>query len=412
MSRARTSIQRSREVAPAGAPRARLLRPPAAARVLTLAAAGALLLALLPAAPARAQDLKYRSISRVEMGGTLGRVLGAIPGVKEPEGEIVYIKGNRIRRDESEETSTIMDWETGILTTLDHRSRTYTQLDLAGLAEAAEALADSLKKAIEEERAREPGRVGEVAGAAKEGAREAGREDAGEEELEVNVTVRTDRTGRTRTFGDYTAEQVLVSMEILGKADPSDPAEEEVEGGLGIVTEVWLSTDFPEYRMMREMKGAALERMKKQQTGKGILGMLESLLTYDPRIKVAYQKSARTVDEMDGFPVQTITHFVTLPGGMRLDRDQVLAEKDRSLGDDVTDAAKKGAKDAAKEGIRKLKGRFFGRKKEPEPEPKPEAPKQKVFLRIINEIRDLSVTTLDPALFEIPPEYSPAGEGG
>jgi len=366
-----------------------------------------LLLVLVPD-PGRAQDLKYTVITRTELGGTTGRALGVMPGTAEPVLETTFIKGNRIRKDESPESSSVMDWDAGILTLLDHAARSYVQVSLEQMAEVAEAMAQSVE-----------GTSSELGEAMVEGSQEGAREaetayaEGGGDQASLDVRISSDRTGRTREFSGYSAEQVLITLEILGEHTPGEVDRESESGGLAIITELWLSRDFPEYRMMQEMDGAALARMKEGETGEGILGSLEALLTYDPRIKFAFEKNQETIDAMDGVALRTAMHVVSLPGWMPVDREQVLADQDRSLSDDAMDAAKSGTKDAAKSAVSQISGRLFGRKKEPEPGPEPpQEPQQSVIMRVISEVSDVELGDLDPVLFEPPVEYTVQTQGG
>jgi hypothetical protein len=85
-------------------------------------------------------------ITRSELGGAAGRILGVVPGGTEPIQETTFIKGNRIRKDDGSESSSIMDWESGILTLLNHQDRSYVQLNLEEMAQAAEEVVQSMEE--------------------------------------------------------------------------------------------------------------------------------------------------------------------------------------------------------------------------------------------------------------------------
>lgn len=362
-----------------------------------------LLLLAWAASPADAQDLRYVRTNHMEVGGTAGRFLSALPGGGDPTVETTFLKGNRIRRDQGAASSSIMDWDTGILTTLDHASRTFTEVNLLQVAEATAEGGKAMQGGLKDMK----DAVADGAETAAQETEQAYREDGGDQ-LGLRVFVESERTGRTETIQGYTAEQVLVSLEIKGEKDMADWEAQDKRGGLAIVTEVWLSKDFPEYQMMADMEGEALEQLQDDGADKGFLGALEYLVTYDPRVKFAFEKNRETIDAMDGVPLRTTMHFVNLPDDARLDRDQVLAEADRSLINDATDAAQKNAKKAARSAVSGLTGRMFGRKKAPEPEPEPEAASQKVFLRFVSEISDVETATLSEDLFEVPANYTQA----
>jgi len=371
--------------------------------------AAALILSSFLPSRVQPQDLRYSMVTRSELGGAAGRILGVVPGGTEPVQETTFIKGNRIRKDDGSESSNIMDWDSGILTILDHQDRSYVQLSMEEMAQAAEEVVRSM-----EEEGGSSGLKDAMVDGSREGAEEVedAHSDAGGGQTAVDITVSSDRTGVTRDFSGYSAEQVLVTLEILGEHTPGDYGEEEQSGGLAIITELWLSQDFPEYRMMQEMNGEALDRMRERETGQGILGSLEALTTYDPRLEIAFEKNQETVDAMDGVALRTAVHVVTLPGRTPVDRNKVLADQDRSLSDDAAEAAASGAKDAARSAASRIGGRLFGRGKKEEASPKPEEPQQSVILRIISEVSDVETLDLEPALFDPPPDYSLRTEGG
>ncbi|MDH5759050.1 MAG: hypothetical protein OEZ65_05625 [Gemmatimonadota bacterium] len=364
--------------------------------------AAALLSASL-AGPAGAQDLRYSTVTRVEFGGTTGRLLGALPGSGDPVTGTRYLKGSRIRTDDGTASSTIMDWNEGVLITLDHEARTFRSVSLVEMVEAAEEAAAALE-----------GRADELVDAAVEGSRTAAEEteqeyrQQGGDQLTLEIAVRSDRTGQRRNFGEYTAEQILLTLEMKGARDRAAWDAEDTSGGLALVTEVWLSTDFPEHLMMQSMDGQALRRMRDDGTGKGLMGALESLLAYDPRVKFAFEKNRETIDAMDGTVLRSTTHFVTVEGDAMLDRDAVLADQDRSLSDEATQAASQHARESARSAVRGVTRGLFGRKRE-EPE-EPEEPAatatQRVFLRFTSEIVDVETGELPADLFSPPEGYT------
>ena len=373
-----------------------------------IAAGLALLSATIPQEALQGQDLRYDMVTKLEFGGRAGRILGAMPGGGGPTVETTFVKGNRIRRDEDPSSSSVMDWEKGVLTILDHNGRTYVQMALEEMAVAAQEAAEALQ-----------GELAEMKEAAAEGAETAAQEaeqeyrDEGGDQLGLEVAVLSDRTGQTRSFGEFMAEQVLITLEIKGEKDAADWDSGDTQGGLALVTELWLSTDFPEYRVMMEGREEMAERTDLDRTNEGLLGQMEALLEYDPRIKFAFEKNRETIDALDGVALKTTTHFVNLPEEVRLDVQQVLADQDRSLGDDVSDAAQEGVRNAAKSAVKGGTGRLFGRRDEPEPEPEPEVPepKQSVFLRMISEIDKVSTDPLDESLFQVPAGYTETGGG-
>ena len=328
--------------------------------------AGFALAACGAALPAAAQDLTYTTTTKMEMSGTLGRVLSVVGKMDEPMVEKTYLQGPRIRKDQ-DESSTIMDWEAGAMTLLDHPEKTFMRVDFAQMME-------QMAGAMGQERA-----------------------DAGEAP-EMEVTVSADRTGKTENIAGYVAEQVVLTVEMKPK---SVEGEEGAAPTTALVTDLWLSTEFPEYRMMQEMKGEAIERFREGGASQGIAQAMGALAGANPGMEEGWQKNMEAMKELQGTALRSTTHFVTVPPGATLDRDQVLA----SAGEGVSEGGGGGAAAAARQALGGLAGRFGrGRPQQQEAAAAPTA--QVVTMRIKTEISDVGTGAVDPSLFLVPDGYT------
>jgi len=331
---------------------------------LTTLVAGFSLVLCGAAVPAAAQDLTYTTTTKMEMSGALGRVLSILGKMDEPMVEKTYLKGSMVRKDQ-DESSTIFDWNAGSMTLLDHPERTFMRMDFAQMAE-------------------------QMAGAMEE------RPEAGGAP-EMEVTVSTDRTGKTETIAGYAAEQVIVTVEMKPKS--AAEAEEGAQPTTALVTDLWLSTEFPEYRMMQEMQGEAIQRFRESGASQNVAQAMGALAGSDPGMQEGWEKNMEAMKELKGTALRSTTHFVTVPPGATLDRDKVL----EGAGEAVSEGGG-GVANAARQALGGLAGRF-GRGR-PQQEAAPAAPAQAVIMRIKIEISDVGTGAVDASLFQVPEGYT------
>jgi hypothetical protein len=356
--------------------------------------AAAILLTGLPAT-ASAQSLKYTSVNEIELGGALGAMMRMMPGVSGKSESTTYIQGSRIRTD-TDKSSTIVDWSTGKMIFLDHDAHTYSQIDMATMAQQMGAAMGQARASAE----------------AKEGKAEEAK--AAQPQIEWEVHFNADPTGQHEKIDGYDAVRTILTTEVIAKGVPEGSTVEE-SAGMAIVSELWLSKDFPEYEMMRKMQGEAADRMREE--GQGMAASMQALSGTQPGLADAWKKNAEELSKLEGYPVRSTMLFVTLPPDVALDRDAALAAKDESLGSGagaaVGHAAAESAADAAKRALGGLAGRLGrGKKEEPKAEEAAAVPQQIVFMRTKSEVQDVSTGAIDPSLFEIPAGYTERPMGG
>ncbi len=329
---------------------------------------------------AAGQDLTYTTVTRGEFGGALGTLLRFVPGAHDPMRETVFMKGHLMRTDEGR-TSTIMNFQEGLFTHLDHQERSYFSFNLAEMqAELAAAL---------------------------EGLELDQPEDAPAEEPEVTFDVRlsTERTGRRMSFDGYSAEQVLMVVEVVPRStDPAAPPEEA--GSMVLFNEVWLSTDFPNLSAIWEAQMAAGQEMIEGIQG-GFTAALQQAFTSDPRMEEAFERGAQELQEMEGMPVRTVSSFVILAPGAQLDRDAVLAAVDQPLSAGTGEVVAEGAQEAARAAVRSLTRGVLGRRQQEEaPAEEEVGPPQTIVMRTTSVVEEVRTDTLSPDLFRPPADYT------
>jgi hypothetical protein len=296
-------------------------------------------------------------------------------GMGDEQTETVYLEGTRMRRD-SEDTSTIMDLSTGEVVMLNHGDRTFVRMNVR---EMMEGMVDR----SEEARARADSAM-------------AAAEARGEEMPEYEVSFSTDRTGETGTINGYDAEQVLMVVEFEGRVDEEEAAQENPFAGMrmALVTELWLSTDFPEWSMMQELR----DEMQEAWGDSGPFGgpdgsTMAPIPGMGERFRVAMEEQQEALQELEGTPVRTVMSWVSMAPDADLDARAVVEQEVGGGGGGG------GAADAARSALRGL----FGGGDEEEEEEEPAAP---VVMRMITEVQDVESGPLDPALFEVPEGYT------
>jgi hypothetical protein len=339
----------------------------------------------LETSDAAGQDLAYTTLTRAEFAGALGSLMRVVPGAQDPMRQTTYMKGPLMRTDEGE-TSTIMDLAEGRFTHLDHERKAFYTFTMAELqAEMAAAMEE-----IEQE---QPEDV-----------------PAGDDpEVTFDVRLSTERTGRRMSFDGYSAEQVLMVVEVVPR--PTDPgAAQEEAGSMVLFNELWLSSDFPGLAAIQEAQAkVAQETLEEIQAG--IAGALQQAFASDPRMQEAFERSAQEMEELDGLAVRTISSFVLLAPGVELDRDVILASADQPLssgaGDVMAGAAAAGAREAARGAMRGLTRGVLGRRQEePAPEQPEAGPAQTIVMRTTSLVEEVGTAELSPDLFKPPADYT------
>jgi len=327
-----------------------------------------------------AQDLSYITVTRMEFGGSMGMMMRMVPDMEEESRLTTYLKGGLMRTDDGE-SSTIMNPTEGAFTLIQHDSRTYYTMTLADMqGQMSEAQA----------------RMGQQNPMAQQG-------PGGEGSFEVKMS--TDRTGQNRTFDGYSAEQVLLTVEMI----PTSSEAQEMAAVMGrtvIFTELWISSDFPEADVFRK----AQEEMADGFLGAGGAGMgsaMAQAMGGNSSMQEAMEKNMEIMKDMDGVPVRTVTHMVSVPGGMEFDARAVLAAADKPLEAGEGVSADDAAMAAAKEAMGGRLGGLLGRGKKEE---KPEAPagpaRQTITMRTVSTMEGIKTESLSADLFQPPAGYT------
>jgi len=334
---------------------------------------------LVAPSPARAQDIQYRTLTKLDMKGALGAVyrlaskFGGGGGTETIE--TTSIKGSRMRTDDGEETSTIIDLEKGSFTLLDHSQKTYMVVTIAQMAQAL----DSLSRAYSAQAAAsQPPARGEQAG-----------QQGGKAEFDFKLKVDDAHERKQIAGSDAKRTFMTITTDVKYTAEGEQKAEEA--GTIVLFVDQWNSTDNPAWKAMQEFQRRA-PGMFGREMAKG-----SAALAAQPGMSEALMKAGEEASKIEGLDVLSTTYMVLLPPGVEFDRGLAMNEKPaEKKGDSLADAVKKGAF-----------GGLLGRKKEEE-KPKDETEPQETqatLMVVTSELKDVKTVSLPASLFEIPAGY-------
>jgi hypothetical protein len=361
-----------------------------------VALVGALVLTALPAdLHAQARTLSWTETSTVEVPGTLGMILRAMPGTLDSRTSkvAVHLQGGALIRDDGSQT-TIMDADTRQFLTLDHEARTYMAVEFEESVRAARQMLGVTSEAMAE-----AGQHTDEVRAELDEAREELRRAMDEARQALTFQIRSENTGRTRGFGAAGSANQHIIIAELGVAEAPEGVDDAEDGGtLVFVVELWQSRSLPtpdafhqewsarlaqDPQMQSLAADLAAEAEALNEAGAALLAM------WDPRIAAGFGEIADAMAGIEGTTVQSVVTVAMVPHGAELDRDELLGWKPESMGDrlraEAGGAVREAAADAARTALRGLTGRLGGRDR-PQADEEPAAEKAAVrpLIRVTN----------------------------
>ena len=356
-------------------------------RVISLSACVVVAALFSPASSVAAQDVRYNAVTDVEFGGALGTLMNFVPGGDQSLHETVYIKGPLVRTDTDEE-STIVDYASGTITVELHEAKLFYTITFEQALHAAVFLADAARD----------GREGTVEA----------EEDL--EEMDFEFSLSTDGSGKRDQVMGYDSRQTLMTLEVEGEMTRTDDETTPV-GNLAMITDTWMSQDFPAHAAMERAFAEHGEEIRAQleDFGSSAAG-LEAAFVHDPRLQAAVERNRDELEQLDGVPVKQTSYFVILPEGAELDRDAVLATEGQpiseGMGSILGRSAANAAADGARGAIRGRLGGLFGGGDDKEDEADEPDPEPSLIARMTYRVVDAQETSLDASLFEVRADYA------
>ncbi|HWP02278.1 MAG TPA: hypothetical protein VNL96_02375 [Gemmatimonadaceae bacterium] len=331
-------------------------------------------LALVVPIQLTAQDLQYKSTTKLDMGGALNFAVKLAGGGEVTETH--YLANGRLRTDASN-SSTILDFEKRRIVTLDHKAKTYTAVGFDQMAAAARAMAAQAR--------------GELKAAREKGA---ARVEDDSVKVDFKFDLRVEPTGERERIAGQDAERYLMILKTDMTMTPEGGQTSEA-GTLVLLMDAWnvKGGELVEaYQRLAQRELAEYRRaFGKQDVG--------ALFMQDPKMRAALEKAAEEAQKIDGFTVRSTTHLVVVPPGVEFDAKAALAASSNSGGGNT-------AGNVARNVLRGAFGRALGgQQKQAEERKADEKPRQVTLLRVVTEVRDVQSKALPASLFEIPAGY-------
>jgi hypothetical protein len=360
---------------------------------------GFAVLTMPSAADAQTRTLSWTETSTVEIPGTLGLLLRAMPGALDTRTsqQTLHLQGGALIQQDGK-TATIMDADNRRFITIDHEAGTYMTFSFEESAQAAREMSALMAEAMAEAEEAMAGTQAE-----RDAAMAEMRQLMDEARAALNFRIDARNTGRTQSFGAAgTAVQHVITAE-LEAAEPPEGVEDAEEGTLVFVMELWQSDALPTPDAFYQDWGARLAADPAMQALAGEIAAsaeavgessAAALAMWDPRLSAGLGEIAEAVSQIQGTTVRSVVTVALVPEGVELDREELLAWQPGSTGDrlraEAAGAVRDAAADAARTALRGLTGRLGARRDEAQADQAAEAPRAiRPLLRVTTTKEDI-----------------------
>jgi hypothetical protein len=324
------------------------------------------------AAQGEKEGVRIETVTNFEIAGPIG---GMIPKSETETRQITTVVGPMMRNDSGDESNifNFSDPANPIMTVLQHPEQTFYSIALNEMQE----------------------RMGAAMGGARPG-QQPQWEERGEDRPEFDMEFSMNPTGRTKDFGDVPAKEVVTVVKMVPKGDA---ARAERSPTTAVVTRTYITTEIPGYEAILE----ARKKMADGFMGGGGMGAgFQQAFASDPRMRDVFEENAEKMKEMDGYPMENLLLFLTVPFGMDPDVEAALAAADEPLseGPGMGAMAAEGARAAARDAMKNISG-LLGRKNKEQEEPGEEAgpQTQTITMKYLSTVVDVTVGFFSEALF-------------
>lgn len=320
-------------------------------------------------------DFTYDQTSQITGGAMLQmmRMAGAFSKkgrkLTEPIPATISIKGNRMIRKTADE-ATVIDLDQQTITTIHFADKTYS---VETFAQLKQQMADMAEKM---------------------------RSRKAEQQQDISFDVKVSDTGQTKTIDGNNAHEVILTMTASGT-----DAQSGNQGALNVVNHLWVAPNVPGYGEVRDFHRRMAEAL-------GFVPGENPLLSRPDMVK-AMGQLYKEASKLDGMPLLTTTSMggtvqgspdssAQAPQPEQNSQQQSAASVPTSVGDALSGA---------------LGSRFgFGRHKKPANSDanSSDAPPQQAnsqqsagsLMELTSEVTSYNSGSVDPAVFEVPPDFS------
>jgi hypothetical protein len=328
-------------------------------------------------ATAVAQDLQYKEVTNLDMGGVMNFMMRLARASEITT--TTWLKGSRMRSD-VDKSSTIVDFENRRFITLDHGAKTYTQVPLEKMAELARATIAGMQARMDSATA------GRAAG--QPPAAVTARGDSGTVDFKFDLKV--EPTNERQRINGQDARRHLITITTDMSVTPEGDTTQQA-GTLVMLIDSWNATSGPVAEAHKRFYEASSKELQDAMAGSAM--GVSSLMMGDPRMRAALEEAAEQANQLEGVAVRSTTYLVAVPVGVTFDQNLVLNPEPRR-GNPLGAAVARG-----------VLGRAVGVSPPIEDKPADDKPRQGTVLKLVTEIRDVQTRTIPASQFEVPAGY-------
>jgi len=260
----------------------------------------------LPSA-ASAQMVQYTTETtfKIDAFGAIGRMFG-----RKPMTSTTYVTREQMAT-VTGDAGSIISLPDRMLTSVDFKRRTYTEMTFDQMVAMAEQVATDIEADAQEAREESP---------------------AGADSVKVtyDFDVSVDDLGESETISGFSTDRMLITIELQYTAEGTDESgqTETASGRFFAVTDAWVGEGVQGNAIVKDFTRAYAEAfaMAIDQSSSPIAS-LGQVLQQDQRIGPAFERMAEEMKKLDGTPLRSTTYIVTVPETMELDVDQLLGRK-------------------------------------------------------------------------------------
>ena len=324
---------------------------------------------------ASAQDVQYKSVTKIDMGGAINLVLKMAHTQEITETH--SIKGKKMRTD-SDKQSTIFDMDAHRVIMINHGEKTYVSAPISQMTAAASMMANNMSAKSDK---------GVFSTQAK---------DSAGNKMDFTFHVSLDPTNEQQNVNGQDARRMLATIQTDMTVTEAGDSKAQDAGKLVLLIDSWNANGGPAYTAVKNFNQAMSKELR-EQTFSSTKG-LDAVMSQNPQMGEALKKAAAEQAKMDGIPMRSTTHLVLVPVGMNFDRDLVIKPPQEASGDNAGKRVMGSLLSGA------LGGRKGGKAAESAASSS-DKPKQTTVMKMITEIRDVQTTSLPASMFDPPAGY-------
>jgi hypothetical protein len=320
-----------------------------------------------------AQDVQYRSVSKLDMGTGINLAL-KLAGASEVS-STTYIKGRKMRT-ESDKSATIFDLDKNRVIIINNGDKTYISAPISQMTAAFSELTANANVRADK---------GQMTATAR---------DSAGNKADFTFHVSIDPTNEHQEVNGQDATRSFATIQTDVKVTPEGESAATDAGTLVILVDNWSANGGAAYTAVHNFQ-QAMSKGLREQAFSNMKGF-NAAFAQNPQMGEAMQKAAAEQQKMDGIMMRSTTYLVAVPPSLKFDRDLVIKPQEGG-GGSVAKRAMGGM----------LSGALRSRMKQQE-EKKDTAtadPKQATVMKMTTEIRDVQTTSLPSSLFEVPAGY-------